>query len=238
VQDLDLEIARLEHRRQVLPERLELMALGERLADVDARGAEADRQRRELQGRLAELESRVATTEARRQAVEQRMYAARGVPARELQAMQDEARHLEQRRSELEDVELELMVEQDPLDRLIADLVRERSPLEAAAATLRTAAAEADAALDEQLVAARASRAVVAPNLPADLAQRYELLRSRLGGIGAARLIGNRCDGCHLELPAVEVERVRHQPPEAVITCEQCGRLLVRTSQRPAAPQT
>ena len=46
-------------------------------------------------------------------------------------------------------------------------------------------------------------------------------------GTGAARLIKNRCDGCHLELSSVEVERIRALPPGEVATCEQCGRILV-----------
>ena len=49
------------------------------------------------------------------------------------------------------------------------------------------------------------------------------------GGTGAARLIGQHCDGCHLELSAVEVERIRAATPDAVVTCEQCGRILVPT---------
>ena len=32
------------------------------------------------------------------------------------------------------------------------------------------------------------------------------LLRAHLGGVGAARLVGDRCDGCHLTLPSVELE--------------------------------
>ena len=65
------------------------------------------------------------------------------------------------------------------------------------------------------------------PDLPEELAQRYEGLRSRLGGVGAARLVGDRCDGCHLTLPSVEVERIRQLPPDTFATCPQCDRILV-----------
>ncbi|MGH9139237.1 MAG: C4-type zinc ribbon domain-containing protein [Acidimicrobiales bacterium] len=43
-----------------------------------------------------------------------------------------------------------------------------------------------------------------------------------------AKLEGNRCLGCHLALPAAEVEAVRRVPPDEVPTCPECGRLLVR----------
>ena len=65
--------------------------------------------------------------------------------------------------------------------------------------------------------------------LPPALYERYELLRARLKGTGAARLIGNHCDGCHLELSAGEVERIRATTPDRVATCDQCGRILVPT---------
>jgi uncharacterized protein len=70
-------------------------------------------------------------------------------------------------------------------------------------------------------------RSAEAAQLPTALSDRYETLRARLKGTGAARLIGNRCDGCHLELASVEVEKIRALPAGEVATCEQCGRILV-----------
>ena len=64
--------------------------------------------------------------------------------------------------------------------------------------------------------------------MPADLIARYEQLRKKLGGTGAARLVGGSCGGCHLQLPAMELDRVKKAPPDAVIYCDQCGRILVR----------
>ena len=83
------------------------------------------------------------------------------------------------------------------------------------------------AEIDGELATARAERSAQAAELPAALSQRYEALRSRLKGTGAARLIGHRCDGCHLELSPVEVDRIRAATPDTVVTCDQCGRILV-----------
>jgi uncharacterized protein len=52
-------------------------------------------------------------------------------------------------------------------------------------------------------------------------------LRHDLGGIAVARLVGTNCGGCHLTLSAVELDRIRHEPGDAVVICEECGRLLV-----------
>jgi hypothetical protein len=72
-----------------------------------------------------------------------------------------------------------------------------------------------------------AARADAAVGLPAELAERYERLRKHLGGIGAARLVGDRCDGCHLTLPSVEIERIHSMASDTYSTCPQCDRILV-----------
>ena len=62
---------------------------------------------------------------------------------------------------------------------------------------------------------------------PARLRTRYERLRAHLGGVGAARLVGDRCEGCHLTLPSMELERIHHLPADTFATCPQCDRILV-----------
>jgi predicted nucleic acid-binding Zn-ribbon protein len=229
VQDLDTLLAQLRHRRTALPERVELTETEATMAGLDARISEAEGRQRDLLARQGELEQQVAAIDQRRQVIERRMYSDTASAARDLQAMNEEVHHLESRRSELEDVELELMEEQEPVDRELAELATERAPLAERAAALHVLVAEAEATVDAELRAAEASRATEAAALPPDLAERYEKLRVRLKGTGAARLIGNRCDGCHLELPSVEVERIKHLPADEVVTCDQCGRILVRS---------
>ena len=166
----------------------------------------------------------------RRTGIEQRMYAARGSSTRDLQAMDEEVRHLNQRQSELEEQELVAMVDQEPID---------------AAAGRAGRAQHADRGEGRPCCGPRWRRgrprstgswrrpgrpaATEAARAPARLADRYEKLRARLKGVGAARLVGHRCDGCHLELSAVEVERIRAMPADTVVTCDQCGRILVPT---------
>ena len=88
--------------------------------------------------------------------------------------------------------------------------------------------AEATRTIDAELAAEVEARTAAAEAVPPDLVSQYERLRTKLGGIGAARLVGNTCGGCHLALPATELDRIRHQPDDAVTLCDQCGRILVR----------
>ena len=85
--------------------------------------------------------------------------------------------------------------------------------------------AEGQVEIDAALAEAAGARSAEAALLPTALSDRYETLRTRLKGTGAARLIRSHCDGCHLELSSGEVEKIRALPPGEVATCEQCGRI-------------
>jgi hypothetical protein len=227
VQDLDTSITQLQHRRDVLVESSGLAALEGRLAVLDAEQADAAARRGVLTATQKELEEQIAGISERRGVVEKRMYAATSSSGRDLQAMNDEVRHLTERRAELEELELVSMLEQDPIDAELAALRERMTPLETEAVELRRQVAESQVEIDAALAEAIGSRAAAAAELPTALADRYETLRSHLKGTGAARLVGSHCDGCHLELSSVEVEKIRALPPGDVATCEQCGRILV-----------
>jgi predicted nucleic acid-binding Zn-ribbon protein len=229
VQDLDTLITQLTHRRAALAERVGLTALESELTTLAAEEAESTARRGELVATQKDLETQIAAINERRSGIEQRMYAARGSSTRDLQAMDEEVRHLNQRRGELEEEELVAMVDQEPIDAALAALAERREPIDAKAVVLRAEVAEGQRAIDGELAVATAQRATEAAQLPTALSERYEALRARMKGTGAARLIGHRCDGCHLELSPVEVERIRAATPDTVVTCDQCGRILVPT---------
>jgi predicted nucleic acid-binding Zn-ribbon protein len=227
VQDSDTTITQLQHRRDALPETTGLRAIEAQLATFEAGRAEATTRRNVLAAAQKDLEAQIAVVTERRQGIEQRMYAATGSSARDLQAMNDEVTHLAARRAELEEVELESMLEQDPIDAELREIDEQTAPLLAQADEVRAEILAQQDEIDTELAAVVSARAEQAALLPAALVGRYETLRTRLKGTGAARMIRNRCDGCHLELSSGEVERIRALPAGEVATCEQCGRILV-----------
>ncbi len=229
VQDLDTLITQLAHRREMLAERSGLTGLEAELRALADEEANLSEQRAVLTATQKDLEAQIATINERSSGIETRMYAARGSSTRDLQAMDEEVRHLTQRRSELEDEELVAMVEQEPVDAALAALAARTTPVEEKVTILRSEVAQGRSEIDAELTTATAARAAEAAQLPAALADRYEALRTRLKGTGAARLVGHRCDGCHLELSSGEVERIRNTTPDSVVTCDQCGRILVPT---------
>jgi len=227
VQGHDTTLDQLRHRRDTLPERAALAELAERRTRLDRTAGDVQAQVDELAGRQRKLEDHIAATAKRRHEIEQRMQSGAISASRDLQAMDHEVNQLSDRQSHLEEDELVLLEEQEPLDSLLGELRAELASLSVEADRLATAIAGAEADLEESISAEEVQRKELASALPEELSRRYEVLRSRLGGVGAARLVGERCDGCHLTLPSVEVERIRHLPPEEFATCPQCDRILV-----------
>lgn len=229
VQDLDTSITQLEHRRDALAEASGLAGVEAELAALGAEQADATSRRASLTATQNGLEEQIAGITERRDLVEKRLYAATSSSSRDLQAMNEEVKHLTDRRAELEELELVAMLEADPIDAELAALRERKAPLEMRAKELRQQVEQERLEIDAAIASAAGTRTAEAAQLPTALSDRYETLRARLKGTGAARLIGSHCDGCHLELPSMEVERIRALPPGEVATCEQCGRILIPT---------
>jgi len=227
VQERDTMLDQLRHRRDALPERAALAEIGRSRSQLDRSMGELQAQVDELAGRQRRLEEQIAATAKRRHEIEQRMRSGAISASRDLQAMDHEVVQLAERQSQLEEEELILLEEQDPLDARLDEDRAAVTSLALEADRLMSAIAEAETEIDAAIAGEVEVRQQLASGLPPELAERYEFLRSHLGGVGAARLVGDRCDGCHLTLPSVEVERIRRLPPDEFATCPQCDRILV-----------
>ncbi|MFZ0666211.1 MAG: C4-type zinc ribbon domain-containing protein [Acidimicrobiales bacterium] len=228
VQDHDTVIDQLVHRRATLPERAALRAAESQIASIGARRDEVGAVRNELGARQAALEEQIASSKTRSADIDRRMYSGQVTAARDLQAMAEEVKHLARHVTELEDKELEVMEELEPVDTELGAADSEIAKLEASAGVLGEDIAKKESDIDAELVRERATRTDLAAEVPADLLAIYEQLRKRLGGTGAARIVNGSCSGCHLHLPAVELDLAQKAAPDTIIYCDQCGRILVR----------
>jgi uncharacterized protein len=227
VQEHDTALDQLRHRIDSLPERLELQEVEKRQRSLEAAAVEVKTQVDDLAGRQRLLEERIAAAAKRRHEIEQRMESGEVSASRDLQAMDHEVHHLSARQAQFEEEEIALLEEEEPFDSLQVEHEAAASSLAAEAGRLNAAIDEAKGEIRLSIAEEERLRAESASRLPDDLAARYEKLRARLGGVGAARLVGDRCDGCHLTLPSVEFERIRHLAPGEFATCPQCDRILV-----------
>ncbi len=141
--------------------------------------------------------------------------------------MQDEAKSMAERQSGIEDEELEFMEQIESVSGELAEAEANRAKLEEQAVVVT---GELEAALSEIVTRVAQDtevRATDAGQVPDELMTTYEKLRVQLGGIAVARLNGGICDGCHMTLSAVTVDRAKHAPDDAVVKCDECGRLLI-----------
>jgi hypothetical protein len=230
VQDLDTHIDQLEHRSATLPVRATLAEAEARLAGVDAQLAEVDGRLGDLGRSQQRLEDEIASLREKQAQADKQLYSGTTNNPRELQALQDDIDSIRRRIAKLEDDELEVMELTEPVDAERRALAAQRADLDAAAENLRVQLADEVGGIDAELVVERKARDQAAAEVEPDLLAEYEKLRkSRSGGIAIARLVGSTCQGCHLALSAIEVDRIRKLSLDERVTCEECGRLLVRS---------
>lgn len=228
VQDRDLFLDQLRHRRESMPDQGALAVQHATITRLDgelaAFHARLDEQRRAQK----RIEDEVAAIETKSRNETRKLNSGTITAPREIQALSEEIDALGRRQRTLEDQELEIMEAVESLSSEVDGLTVQRDHAVAEAERLRGSIAEQEQSIDADLTTAQAERDAAAAEIPADLLARYERLRSKLDGIAVARLEGDRCLGCHISLPAMEVDAVRHAPADVVVTHEECGRILVR----------
>lgn len=226
VQAHDTRLDQILHLMEHLPAREARDGAAAALAETDASLAAENEVRDDLGRQQKRLDDEIETVNAKRTSVNDTLYGGTVTSAGELNDLTKEIDALGRRITQLEDQDLEIMEQLEPVDARLAALNATRAEQAAALADaeLRLTAAEAELAVE--LEAETAARAATAAAIPADLLAEYESLRGGRGGIGVAKLVGTQCGGCHLTLSAVEAARIRKHP-EAVTHCDECGRLLV-----------
>lgn len=231
VQERDTRLTQLDHRADNLPERVDLAAADERL----------DRLRKEIiaaQTIVSDLDSEQRKADADVDLVRERSRKDRELldsgsigDAKQLQSLQHELESLARRQSELEDVELEIMERLEGAMKAVSVLTAEQEELAQRRSDLDAAIASQMSVIDAERTSVHEERGRIAADLPADLLTLYEKVRADHGGLGAAPLHRGRCEGCHLQLPPQEIADIAAAPADEVLRCEECRRILVRTTE-------
>ena len=229
VQAADTIADQLRHRRATLHERADVAAAeAEAVARKGAHDGLTARVK-ELAARQSELEAQLATTEARATAVDARLRSGESTAARDLVRWGEEVDHLRARAADLEDQAFAVLVEREDAEARLAAAAQQLAAAVEAVRRQRGELAGSESAVDAELARTEAGRAAAAVAVAAELLARYDKLRAHLRGIGAARLVDGSCTGCHLTLSPRDLDDARRAPEDAVLTCEACGRILVRS---------
>ena len=230
LQELDLQLDQIAHKRATLPELAGLTELARQRAATDRELVTVETEVGDLQREQRKADADVEQVKTRRTRDQERLDTGRVTSPRDLQSLQSEIVSLDRRIAELEDAELEVMEKLETAETRLAELRTGAEDFAGRQTELETSRDTALKQLDEQRDQLSGRRTGLAADLPADLVTTYTKLRERLGGIGAGELVGKRCMGCRMELNPADLSVIAAAAPDAVLRCEECGRILVRTS--------
>lgn len=228
LQVLDSMLDRLAQRRRTLPEITEIAALDDRLRVLRDQVVMAETQISDIAREERRIDADVDVVRMRISKDQSRLDTGAVNSPRELENLQHELVSLARRRGDLEDLELEQMEAREQAESALGLLQREVDELTAKRLDCEERREAAFVVIDRDAAKATADRSLLAPQLPADLMALYEKIRASSAGVGAALLRGNRCEGCHLSLSPVDVNRIKSAPIDEIVRCEECLVILIR----------
>lgn len=231
LQALDSRLDQLAHRRRTLPEHAQVEQLSERFTTVRDLLVAAQTEEGDIGREQTKAEADVDAVRARASRDQQRLDSGMITSSKELTNLQHEIVSLARRQADLEEIVLDCMERRENAQNRVTELETERERVadQRGEAERRRKAVLAEIDADAGFV--RKQRDTLAPDVPSDLLALYEKLRGQQGGVGAAALRQRRCEGCRLELGITELNAARKAAPEAVLRCESCRRILVRTPE-------
>ncbi len=231
LQELDAQAGQLRHQRAHLPEDAEIATLAVRRNQLVDAVRDQQIVVSDLTSEQEKADADVEQVKARRKRDTDRMDHGLITNPKDLERMQHELQTLERRIGVLEDEELEVMARLEDAERDLTTLRGDLAAVEEKLTGLVTARDAKRGEIDAELDAVEDRRTPVAADLPVDLLALYDKLRASKGGVGAAALRARECGGCRLSLDPAELSRIRGLADDEVVRCQECQRILVRTSE-------
>lgn len=227
LQKLDFLATSLRNKLETLPELAEINSLTIKQNNARDLRIAAETELSDVKRELSRAEADVEQIVGRIERDEKRLASGSGTP-KELEQTQHELATLATRRSDLEEVELEVMMRVDAIKERISGLNQEEEEIAKKLLDLNVRKENAVTAINSELDSAKDERAKTAQAINTELLALYEKVRQSNNGIGAAVLAGNQCKGCNLTLNTVELQRIAGLAEDEVIRCEECRCILVR----------
>lgn len=227
LQQVDSDLIQISHKMANLPVIKQVDEASKSLSAKRDLLTAAQTEHDDIKHELTRSEVDVEQVTSRIERDEKRLASGQGTP-KELEQLQHELGTLGKRRAELEEVELEIMMRLDGVAARIKELSSECGNLEQEISNLTQKRDLELAELEKAKANSQSERTLLATELAGELLSLYEKIRASADGVGAARLAGNQCMGCHLTLNSAEVGRIKGLSDDEVVRCEECRRILVR----------
>jgi len=222
VQELDLEIDRLDRLVKEVPQELQAARANVQARVKELAGAKARMQQLRISVDQQELELKTLTQQ--RKSDEDRAKASDS--PREISALQSRIDSLTAEISEREDSTLVLIEEWEQAKELVKQLEQALPQHQKELEQLEELEQLRQTKMIKQRAEFLAKRDLMAREVGPDLMRRYEEVRRGRRGLGVVRVKeGGRCGGCNMGLPIHIQQKVRQGA--SIVACTSCGRMLV-----------
>jgi predicted nucleic acid-binding Zn-ribbon protein len=226
LQQLDTALRQIAHKGANLPEIAVLASLEGDGSRLRSRLATEQGAWEDAQSELKRIESDVAVVEARVARDEQRI--ASSSSTKDVAALEGELAALAKRRSDLEDLELEVMERVESLGAVAAVTRDELDQLDTRRVDAETGRDAKLAELQAERAEVVANRETIAATVPPELLALYERQRDRYG-VGASLLRGGVSSASGVALTGSDLAAVRAAAEDDVVLCPDSNAILVRT---------
>ncbi|MGN7199964.1 zinc ribbon domain-containing protein [Arthrobacter sp. SAFR-044] len=229
LQGLDARLKGLANRRRTLENDPRIKDLEAALSVANGELGAAKVAVHDAEAALKRAEADVEQVAARIERDEARLNSGTGL-SKDLVALQKDIASLNKRRSDLEDVELEVMERLDSLRERQAAQQQIVDDIQGSFGTIR---AELDAALAEvetEAAGLRGQRTEFAQGLEAGLVAVYEKTLAKRG-VGAARLFHGTSEASGMKLSPGDLAEIKAAAADDVVFCPDSGAILVRSDE-------
>jgi predicted nucleic acid-binding Zn-ribbon protein len=227
IQNFDFTTSTLKNKAANLPEIAQISTLTIKQNNARDLRIAAETELSDTKRELSRAEGDVEQIVTRINRDEARLSSGQGAP-KELEQLQHELGTLATRRSELEEVELEVMMRVDGIKERIETLKNEEAAFALEIANLEIAKENALTVIGSDIAAIDEDRKRTVASINPELLALYEKIKAANNGTGAAALVGNQCKGCHLTLNTVELQRISGLAEDELVRCEECHCILIR----------
>jgi len=223
LQRYDAQLMELQRKRDDIPRRREALKAALDHAKTTQEHAKKDLEKVRLERRAQEKEIEVIASEGIK--LERQLLDVK--TNKEYQAMLTEIQALKSKRSDRETVVLEHFEREEMLAAQTKQaeqrIAEEERKLKSGEADLE----KESASLDQSMHSIKVDRDAVRPNVPKAILARYDRLAGSRDGIAVSEIRKGACGACFKGLTPQAVQEARRM--DAVMQCEQCGRILIWT---------
>ena len=222
VQSLDIKIAEVQSHLLALDGAKELKRkLGGARAALEADNKTLRDWELQLKGSELELK----TIEEKRKKCEKRLYGGTITNAKELSATEKEIETLKAGQANLDERILGLFDVIEEKKTRIASVLDIEKKIEKKIGEVLVKEAADRAACEKELAELQSQRSeAVALVTEKPLLARYDLIRKKTGSTAIAKVVDNKCGGCHVGVMLYTTRKIFEN--KELVSCENCGRIL------------